>query len=101
MSNRDNLTVCGAGVLGGQIAWHSAHAGKNVVYDISDEALDACRGTHGNYAQNYQADVGATKESVEAAQVRLSYSTDPVNTFELTLCRVLGVSAVCSGRAAE
>lgn len=77
MSNRDNLTVCGGGVLGGQIAWHSAYMGKNVtVYDVSGEALDACRGAHANYAQIYQADVGASKESVDAAQARVSYTHD-------------------------
>lgn len=35
-SDLDRLTVLGGGVLGGQIAWHSAHRGKTVtVYDPS------------------------------------------------------------------
>lgn len=77
MSTFNNLTVCGGGVLGGQIAWHSAYTGKNVVvYDISDESLDACRVAHGNYAQIYQKDVGASPESAAATQARVSYSTD-------------------------
>jgi len=34
----NKLTVIGAGVLGGQIAWHSAFRGKNViVYDLNEE----------------------------------------------------------------
>ena len=33
-SNLERLTVLGAGVLGGQIAWHSSFKGKTVVvYD--------------------------------------------------------------------
>ncbi len=40
----DRVSILGAGVLGGQIAWHSAYKGKTVVvYDISDEALENCR----------------------------------------------------------
>jgi len=36
-SNLNNLTVAGAGVLGGQIAWQSAFKGKNVVvYDVTE-----------------------------------------------------------------
>lgn len=77
MNNRQNLTVCGGGVLGGQIAWHSAYSGKNVVvYDVSDKGLDACRSAHSSYAQIYQDDVGATADGVEAAQARVSYTTD-------------------------
>ena len=41
MSKIKNLTVMGSGVLGGQIAWHSAFKGKSVtVLDITGEALD-------------------------------------------------------------
>ncbi|MFD0440274.1 3-hydroxyacyl-CoA dehydrogenase NAD-binding domain-containing protein [Streptomyces chartreusis] len=44
MPSLNNLTVLGSGVLGGQIAWHSAFHGKTVVvYDISDQAIEGCR----------------------------------------------------------
>jgi 3-hydroxyacyl-CoA dehydrogenase len=77
MENRQNLTVCGGGVLGGQIAWHSAYSGKSVVvYDVSEKSLEACRGAHSSYARIYQDDVGATAEEVAAAQARVSYTTD-------------------------
>jgi len=37
----NNLTVLGAGVLGGQIAWQSAFKGKSVVvYDLAADFLD-------------------------------------------------------------
>jgi 3-hydroxyacyl-CoA dehydrogenase len=72
-----NLTVLGAGVLGGQIAWHSAFKGKQVVqYDLHQTALDSCRAQHEIYAAIYQADLGATPESIEAARSRLRFSTD-------------------------
>ena len=39
-SGLNKLTVLGAGVLGGQIAWQSAFCGKSVVvYDLYEEAL--------------------------------------------------------------
>jgi hypothetical protein len=37
MGDRNNLTVAGGGVLGGQIAWHSAYSGKNV--DVADASF--------------------------------------------------------------
>ncbi|MGH8518734.1 MAG: 3-hydroxyacyl-CoA dehydrogenase NAD-binding domain-containing protein, partial [Panacagrimonas sp.] len=44
MTDLMHLTVLGSGVLGGQIAWHSAYKGKTVVvYDIDEEALQRCR----------------------------------------------------------
>ena len=73
----NNLTVCGGGVLGGQIAWHSAYFGKNVtVYDLTDEALDNARAAHKLLWQVYQDEAGASPDSVAAAQDRLSYTTD-------------------------
>ena len=73
----NNLTVCGGGILGGQIAWQSAYFGKQVaVYDVTDEALDNCRAAHKSLWQVYQDEVGASPDSVAAAQARLSYTTD-------------------------
>jgi 3-hydroxybutyryl-CoA dehydrogenase len=73
----DRLTVLGGGVLGGQIAWHSAYSGKIVtVYDAFDEGLENCKRAHDGYAGIYQQDVGASAEQVEATYGRLSYSVD-------------------------
>lgn len=77
MSSITNLTVLGAGVLGGQIAWQSAYKGKDVVvYDISLEAIERCRLAHNEYAQVYREQVGATAADIEATRSRLSFSTD-------------------------
>ncbi len=71
------LTVLGGGVLGGQIAWHSAYSGKTVtVFDVAEAGLDNCRAAHASYAQIYQQQLDATPDQVEATQARVSYSLD-------------------------
>jgi 3-hydroxyacyl-CoA dehydrogenase len=77
MSSLERLTVLGAGVLGGQIAWHSAFKGKTVaVYDIAQDAIDRCRATHGQYAAIYRSDVGASDADITATRQRLTYGID-------------------------
>lgn len=77
MSTLNNITVLGSGVLGGQIAWHTAFKGKTVVvYDIADAALDNCRGAHALYAGIYLKDVGASADDIAQTNARLSYTTD-------------------------
>lgn len=73
----DRLTVLGGGVLGSQIAWHSAYSGKTVtVYDAFEEGLETCRTAHGRYAAIYQQDLGASVQQVEGTRQRISYSLD-------------------------
>ena len=77
LSGIEKLTVLGAGVLGGQIAWHSAYKGKQVtVYDINENALDTCKAAQSGYADIYLADVGATPADIEATRSRLNFSTN-------------------------
>lgn len=77
MSTLDKLTVLGSGVLGGQIAWHSAFKGKTVVvYDIAPDALERCRTAHEQYAAIYLSEVGATDAEIAAARQRLSFTMD-------------------------
>ncbi|HJW51716.1 MAG TPA: 3-hydroxyacyl-CoA dehydrogenase [Burkholderiaceae bacterium] len=76
MSTLNNLTVLGSGVLGGQIAWHSAYKGKTVVvYDINEDALTRCRAAHEHYAGIYLQDVGASAADIAATRSRLSFTT--------------------------
>jgi 3-hydroxyacyl-CoA dehydrogenase len=76
MSRLNGVTVIGVGVLGGQIAWHSAFRGKTVVaYDINEDALAKCRSAHDHYAGSYRAEVGASEEEITATRARLSYTT--------------------------
>lgn len=77
MSDIDRVTVLGAGVLGGQIAWHSAFKGKTVVvYDVASDAIERVRATHDFYAGIYLTEVGATQADIDATRSRLAYSTD-------------------------
>ena len=65
-SNLDRVTVLGAGVLGGQIAWHSAFRGKTVVaYDPFPEALEKARVAHGQYARIYVDQLGASAADLD------------------------------------
>jgi 3-hydroxybutyryl-CoA dehydrogenase len=74
-SNLDRLTVLGAGVLGGQIAWHSAFKGKAVVvYDPFPDAIAKSRVAHEMYARIYAAELGASDADIEATRSRLSHS---------------------------
>ncbi len=77
MSRINQVTVLGSGVLGGQIAWHSAFRGKTVVaYDITEEALANCRVAHDHYAGIYRANLGASEVAIAQTRARLGYATD-------------------------
>jgi 3-hydroxybutyryl-CoA dehydrogenase len=76
-SRLDRLTVLGAGVLGGQIGWHSAFKGKSVViYDPFPEALQKAQVAHDTYAQIYKAQLGATDADIAATRARLTLTGD-------------------------
>lgn len=73
----NNLTVLGGGVLGGQIAWHSAFKGKTVVvYDLYEAGLEQCRVAQETYAHIYPQDLNAGEEEVAATRARLSMTTN-------------------------
>jgi len=77
MSSLNHITLLGCGVLGGQIAWHSAFKGKTVVvYDIAEDALQRCRAAQDLYAGIYLKDLGASDSDIAATRARLSYTTD-------------------------
>ena len=67
MTDINNVTVLGAGVLGAQIAYQAAFAGKNVVsYDINDDALAAAKDRFDKLDKTYAAGVeGATEERIK------------------------------------
>jgi 3-hydroxyacyl-CoA dehydrogenase len=76
-SKVEHLTVLGAGVLGGQIGWHSAFKGKTVViYDPFPEALAKVQAVHQHYAQIYIGQFGASKTDIAGTRARLTYSAD-------------------------
>ena len=72
-----NVTLLGAGVLGGQIAWQSAFKGKNVViYDLYEKGLEQCRQDQQRYADIYRGNLGATDDMIAATRGRLSFTTN-------------------------
>lgn len=76
-SQINTLTVLGAGVLGGQIAWQSAFKGKTVlIYDLYEEGLEQCRKAQEAYAAIYLETQGATGETIAATRGRLTFTTD-------------------------
>nr|MCU0973458.1 3-hydroxyacyl-CoA dehydrogenase NAD-binding domain-containing protein [Burkholderiales bacterium] len=76
-SRLDRLTVLGAGVLGGQIGWHSAFKGKTVVlYDPFPEALRKAAVANDTYAQIYASELGASTADIAATRSRLTLVSD-------------------------
>jgi 3-hydroxyacyl-CoA dehydrogenase len=72
-----NVVVLGAGVLGGQIGWHSAYKGKMVViYDPFPDGLARGRVAVERYAEIYKVDLGAADEAIAATRNRLTFSSD-------------------------
>lgn len=76
-SNIKQATVLGAGVLGGQIGWHSAFKGKSVViFDPFPEALRKAEAAHATYAHIYQQELGARDADIAQTRGRLRYVGD-------------------------
>lgn len=64
-----HLTVIGSGVLGAQIAFHSAFKGKTVVvHDVDPASLARCRAVHAQYEQTYRAALGATDADIDGTR---------------------------------
>lgn len=77
MTNIEQVTVAGGGVLGSQIAYQCAFKGKNVtVYDIGDEAVAAAKERVEALRTAYKRDIQATDEQFDAGLGRMSFTTD-------------------------
>lgn len=74
----ENVTVCGSGVLGGQIAFQTAFHGFNVVvYDIKQELLDKAQEKFQRVlSEAYKKDLTASQAEVDSALEKITYSTD-------------------------
>ena len=77
MTEIEQVTVAGGGVLGSQIAYQCAFKGKNVtVYDIGDDAVAAARERVKALRAAYKRDIKATDEQFDAGLGRMSFTTD-------------------------
>jgi len=75
--NYRNITIAGSGVLGSQIAFHTAYRGFRVnVYDISEEVLVQARQRLAKLKETYREDLGATQQAVDEASNRISFFSD-------------------------
>lgn len=73
-----NILAVGSGVMGSQPSFYFAMYGYDVVqYDISQEALEACKQYHKIYIEPFRAAFPAfTDEQIQAGLARIRYSSD-------------------------
>lgn len=85
----ENVTVFGSGVLGAQIAFHTAFHGYNVtLYDINEELLQLAKAKFETFKEKYREDINADPADLEAAVPRVSFTTDlrtSVQNADLTI----------------
>jgi 3-hydroxyacyl-CoA dehydrogenase len=71
------VTVLGTGVLGGQIAWHTAYNGKRVVaYNRREASLEKVRAAHDQLEQVYRSDLAASEADIAGTRSRVLYTSD-------------------------
>lgn len=71
-----NVTVCGAGVLGKQIAFQTAFYKFNVVlYDINIEILEKAKTALKSIGKTYQIEVNATQQDVDLSLSNITFAT--------------------------
>lgn len=72
-----NVTVCGSGVLGGQIAYQTAfHKFNVVVYDINEHQLQNLKSRFEQLREAYIKDLDAAPQALDATIARISFSND-------------------------
>ena len=74
----ENILALGAGTMGSQPAFYYAMHGSNVTqFDISEDALAACKQHHRSYVEGFRAAFpDFSDEDIEAGLARISYSSD-------------------------
>jgi 3-hydroxyacyl-CoA dehydrogenase len=73
----EQVLIVGSGTMGAQIGFQCAVRGFDTsICDVSEQALEACRGLHLRFAEMFVATMGARRGDVDAALRRISYTTD-------------------------
>ena len=69
-----NILALGAGAMGSQASFYYAMQGFDVTqFDISDEALEACKQHHRNYAEDFRSvHTQVIDEDIEAGLARIT-----------------------------
>ncbi|MFD1557247.1 3-hydroxyacyl-CoA dehydrogenase [Paraburkholderia silviterrae] len=71
------VMVAGTGVLGAQIAFQCAFSGVDVIaYDVDTGCLDRANARFDELGHIYAAQIGATREQIEAARARIVGNID-------------------------
>ncbi|QKX06106.1 3-hydroxyacyl-CoA dehydrogenase [Aquimarina sp. TRL1] len=72
-----NITVCGAGVLGGQIAFQIAFHKFNVtLYDINEKIIKRATTRFKVLGKSYKTDLNATQQEIEQSITRIKGTTN-------------------------
>ena len=72
-----HILIVGAGTLGSQIGFQCARYGfKTTMYDLTEEALAACRTYHQGIAAATKKDLGLDDTAIAVAFDNLTYTTD-------------------------
>ena len=76
--NIKNILALGAGAMGSQVSFYYAMRGFDVIqFDISEEALAACKQYHHGYVEPFKAvNPAFTAKDSAAGLARISYTTD-------------------------
>ncbi|MGW4772630.1 3-hydroxyacyl-CoA dehydrogenase [Nocardia sp. NPDC004278] len=75
--NIKKVLVVGSGTLGQQIGFQCAvHGFETIMYDQSQESLDACRANHRQYAELFTSQRRKSQAEIDEGVARLSYTTD-------------------------
>ncbi len=76
-SKINRVTVLGAGVLGGQIAWHSAFKGKQVtIYEPFEKGIEACKQAFDTYAHIYMTELEVSPADIAQLQENLRFESE-------------------------
>ncbi|HTF20899.1 MAG TPA: 3-hydroxyacyl-CoA dehydrogenase [Chryseolinea sp.] len=75
--NIRNISICGSGVLGTQIAFQTAFSGFDViVYDVKQELIEKAKMKFKHLGELYKMDLKSSDNDIAEAIARISYSTD-------------------------
>ena len=76
--NIKNILALGAGAMGSQVSFYYAMHGFDVIqFDVSEEALAACKQYHHGYVEPFKAvNPAFTAEDIAAGLARISYTAD-------------------------
>ncbi len=75
--NIRNITVCGSGVLGSQIAYQTAFRGFTVIlFDIREDLLEKAKIKFQQLGDQYKMDLNPSQQDIDSTASRISFSAN-------------------------